>query len=200
MAETIPSTPNFVNSRFYLRNNTEIFLSQLSGQVQRRVLSGSYWMAEYTLPPMARENWAEWQAFFNKLEGRRNTFNGFDPDAKTARGVATGTPLVNGASQTGSSIITDGWTPSQTGILKAGDHISFGGELKQVDSDVNSDGSGNATITFTPDIRTSPSDNAAITVSDTTVEMILMSNDINFQIDPTGNSLPLTFTAMEVIA
>lgn len=53
-------------------------------------------------------------------------------------GVATGTPLVNGASQnvtyanaTGSnwsqSLITDGWTNSTTGILKAGDVFTIAG-------------------------------------------------------------------------
>lgn len=52
-------------------------------------------------------------------------------------GVATGTPLVNGASQevtyavggpsNSQSIITDGWTNSTTGILKAGDVVTFAG-------------------------------------------------------------------------
>jgi len=52
-------------------------------------------------------------------------------------GVATGTPLVNGASQettyavsggsNSQSINTDGWTNSTTGILKAGDVVTFAG-------------------------------------------------------------------------
>ena len=199
MPISIPSTPNFVTSRFYLKNNTQVFISSLSNQIQRRNLTGSYWMAEYSLPPMSRSNWSAWQAFFNELQGRRNTFNGFCPDSKTTQGSATGTPLVNGSSQTGNSVITDGWTVS-TAILKAGDFISFGGELKQVSSDVSSDGSGNATITFQPTIRTSPSDNAPITVNNTTCEMILLGNDINFNIGVDGVSEPLTFAAMEVIS
>ena len=199
MPISIPSTPDFVTSRFYLKNNTQVFISSLSNQIQRRNLTGSYWMAEYSLPPMSRSNWSAWQAFFNELQGRRNTFNGFCPDSKTTQGTSTGTPLVNGASQTGNSIITDGWTAS-TAILKAGDFISFGGELKQVSADVSSDGSGNATITFQPTIRTSPSDNAPITVNNTTCEMILLGNDINFNIGVDGVSEPLTFASMEVIS
>ena len=52
-------------------------------------------------------------------------------------GVATGTPLVNGASQnvtyataTGANtqtLVTDGWTNSTTGIVKAGDVITIAG-------------------------------------------------------------------------
>ena len=107
---------------------------------------------------------------------------------KHTAGVASGTPLVNGAGQSGNSIVTDGWTASISGILKKGDIITFAGvygvnpinkqstgELKQfvVTADVNSDGAGNATVPISPAIITSgnyqnvtagPADNAAITV------------------------------------
>lgn len=114
-------------------------------------------------------------------------------------GVATGTPLVNGANQnvtydtvkdTGTqSLITDGWTNSITGILKAGDVFTIAGVfavnpvtkatlpfLRQfsVVADVDSGAStGPATLTITPPIIASgaqqtvsaaPADNAAITV------------------------------------
>ncbi len=88
---------------------------------------------------------------------------------KQTKGVATGTPVSNGTNQTGSSIITNGWTISTTGILNAGDIITFAGvfevnpqsklstgALKQfvVTSAVNSDGSGNATIPVSPALVT----------------------------------------------
>ena len=199
MPINFPTPTGFVSSRFYLKNNTQLFISSLTNEVQRRNLSGSFWMAEYSLPPMARSNWSAWQAFFNQLQGRRNTFNGFCPDSKNTQGTATGTPLVNGSTQTGNSLITDGWTVS-TSILKAGDFISVGGELKQVSLDVSSDGSGNATITFQPAIRNSPSDNSSIVVSNATCPMILLSNDVNFNIGLDGVSEPLTFSSMEVIS
>ena len=84
-------------------------------------------------------------------------------------GAYGGTPLANAATaQTGASIITDGWTASVTGLLKAGDVITFAGtyeinpqtyestgRLQQfvVTADVNSDGSGNATIPISPSIN-----------------------------------------------
>ena len=114
-------------------------------------------------------------------------------------GTATGTPLVNGASQNVTydtaknswtqSLITDGWTNSVTGILKAGDVFTIAsvymvnpktkastGILQQfvVTADADSGAStGPSTLTISPPITTSgphqtvnaaPADNAAITV------------------------------------
>jgi hypothetical protein len=105
-------------------------------------------------------------------------------------GTKAGTPLVNGGSQTGASLITDGWTASSA-ILKKGDifHIAgvfsvhpetkvSTGSLQQfvVTADVSADGTGNATVAISPSIITSgatqnvsgsPADNAAITVAGT---------------------------------
>jgi hypothetical protein len=117
-------------------------------------------------------------------------------------GVATGTPLVNGGSQAvaytavkdtySQSLITDGWTNSTTGILKAGDVFTIANVfavnpvtkatlpfLRQftVLADANSGAStGPATLSISPPIITSgsqqtvsaaPADNAAITVMGT---------------------------------
>ena len=38
-----------------------------------------------------------------------------------------GTPLVNGAGQTGSTLVTDGWTASKANLLRVGDAISING-------------------------------------------------------------------------
>lgn len=76
-------------------------------------------------------------------------------------GVQGGSGTVNGANQTGSSIITNGWSNTITNLLKVGDIITFAGvhrinpltrqstgDLRQfvVTANVSSDGSGNATI------------------------------------------------------
>jgi hypothetical protein len=103
-------------------------------------------------------------------------------------GPLGGTPLVNGASQTGASLVTDGWTAAAASRLVQGDVFTIAnvfhvnpqtrqstGVLQQfvVTAAVSSDGSGNATIPISPSITTSgafqtvnasPADNAAITV------------------------------------
>lgn len=83
-------------------------------------------------------------------------------------GAYSGTPLSNGADQSGASIITDGWTPSVAGILKQGDLITSAGVFEinpityestgrlqtfTVTADVASDGAGNATIPISPPIN-----------------------------------------------
>jgi hypothetical protein len=102
-------------------------------------------------------------------------------------GTKAGTPLVNGASQTGASLVTDGWTASSA-VLKKGDVFTIAGVFKVhpeskastgipqqfvVTADVTADGVGNATLPISPSIATtgagqnvtgSPADNAAISV------------------------------------
>lgn len=88
-------------------------------------------------------------------------------------GPQGGTPVVNGAGQTGSSIITNGWTAAAAKRLSKNDVITFAGvfavnpqtrqstgTLRQwvVTADVLSDGAGNATIPIV-----GPSGNGLIT-------------------------------------
>jgi hypothetical protein len=79
-----------------------------------------------------------------------------------------GTPIVQGASQTGSSLVTDGWPVSAT-VMQAGDFFSLGSgadiRLYQVSADAVSNGSGVATLTFHPPLRSSPADDAALNVT-----------------------------------
>lgn len=111
------------------------------------------------------------------------------------KGTATGTPLSNGATQTGASIVTDGWTASITGIVKKGDVITFAGvyavnpiskastgSLKQfvVTADANSDGTGNATISISPSITTSGAyQNASTSVADNSAITVVGSHAAN---------------------
>ena len=84
-------------------------------------------------------------------------------------GAHGGTPLADGVTaQTGASILTNGWTASVTGLLKAGDVITFAGVYEinpqnyastgrlqhfVVTADVNSTAGGAATIAISPSIN-----------------------------------------------
>lgn len=106
-----------------------------------------------------------------------------------AYGPRGGTPAVNGASQTGTSLITDGWTAAAATRVAVGDVFTIAnvlavnpvnkastGQLRQfvvaAGSTVASDAGGNLTLTITPAITTSgayqtvnagPADNALLT-------------------------------------
>jgi hypothetical protein len=84
-------------------------------------------------------------------------------------GLGGGTPLVNGANQLGSNLIIDGASNTITNWLRQGDLIQVVGcaVIFDVTADVNTDGSGNATIPISPPIfeGRSPADNAAVTIA-----------------------------------
>ena len=70
-------------------------------------------------------------------------------------------------------------------------------ELKMVTADETSDGSGNLTINFEPALRSSPSNNAALTISSCTAVMMLV-DDNQTQWDQTSiENYGLTFSGIE---
>lgn len=176
--------------------------SPFTGQQQVYKHQGQWWEMEVTLPPMKRADAEQVAAFLVKLNGRFGTFTFGDPLNTAPRGVGTGTPLVNGAGQTGTDLVTDGWTPNTTGILRAGDWIQLGtgssSRLHKVLDDVNSNGSGNATLTLFPDLRTSPADNAAITVSSPKGLWRLAANEVDYSIDE-ASIYGMTFACVEAL-
>jgi hypothetical protein len=203
-AINMPSYPGFTSSRFGLETNSQVFTSPLTKATQRLLLGGARWTATFSLPAMNRTQAAAWKAFFDLLEGQVNTFNAYDPDCTTPRssptGASLGTPLVQGASQTGSSLVTDGWNNSIT-TLKAGDYFVVNSELKRVTADATSDGSGVSTISFKPALRASPADNAPLTIFNPTCTMIL-ADDLQgiWECNHRGIYQPKTFTAIEVFS
>jgi len=197
----LPFPAGFTTSRFGLETNTQTFTSPLTKATQRMVLGGARWTWTFSLPAMKRDMAARWKAFIDQLEGQGNTFNAYDPDCIAPRGVATGSPLAKGGSQTGSSLTIDGCTANVTGWLMAGDYFAVNGELKRLTQDANTNGSGEATLYFKPALRNSPADNAPLTVQKPTCTMIL-ADDLQgmWECNAQGVYQPKTFTAFEVFS
>ena len=195
---SMPTTIYPSRARFGLVTNTRSFVSPLSGAVQTTALSGARWSAQYSYPPMTHAQAGEFQAFLISLQGSENRFNAWDPlhKIKGNRGTPTGTPLVDGASQTGSTLTTDGWSAS-TLVLKKGDYFVVNNELKMVIADETSDGSGDLTINFEPALRSSPSENAALTISSCTAVMMLVDDNQTMWDQSNIESYGLTFTGIE---
>ncbi len=199
---SLPTTSGIMRVRLVANDVVGVSQSPFTAVQQVYRYTGQFWEADITLPPMKRADAEYWISFLLKLNGPFGTFLMGDPNGATPRGIATGTPLVNGAGQTGNELVTDGWTTSQTGILKAGDYIQLGtgatSRLYKVLDDVNSDGSGNATLTVWPDLRSAPADNAAITVSNTKSVFRLTSAQASWDINE-ATIYGLTFGAREAL-
>ncbi len=146
-----------------LVNSTEIFRSGLTAGIQTSDQGADIWRAQMSFRQSGDAR-AELMGFLAKLRGSTHRVI-IRPYDEPRVGVRTGTPVVNGASQTGYQLVTDGWTPGTTRILARGDYISFNDELHIVADDVNSDGGGAATINIEPYIRVSPANNDAIEVT-----------------------------------
>lgn len=157
---TFPSSPKPQTMAWRLVQPAQQNVSTWTGA--RKVLPSGrgWWECSITLPPIVGDGTVNaWRAFFGAAQGATNDFQ--VPVSPIAQSTATATPRVNGGSQTGRSLVTDGWPPSTT-VLSGGQFVTINNQLLQLTSNVTSDASGNATISFAPAIRTSPADNTVI--------------------------------------
>ena len=119
-------------------------------------------MVKVKLPAMTAADARNWIAFFAHLNGPERTFFLSDTVGQNPS-LSRGTPVVNGASQTGRSLVYDGGAASST-VVAAGEWVSIGNRLHQAVETSTADGSGDGTMKLWPEIQTSPPDNAPIEV------------------------------------
>ena len=157
---TYPSTPKPSGMSWRLVMPSQTNVSEWTGRRQTIASGRGWWECQITLPPIVGTTSVNtWRSFIAKARGRANDFQ--IPVDPTAQSASTATPLVNGASQTGRTLATDGW-PVSTTVLVAGQYVTINNQLLQLTENITSNGSGVATLTFEPPIRVSPADNAAI--------------------------------------
>lgn len=136
--------------------------SAFTGSRQVQDWGGEWWLYDIEMALMQGRNGQRLSAFLAQLGGPRGAFLFTDPSIRNT--VIGATPLVNGAGQSGNSLVTDGW--GATG-LKAGDFFSLGTDsatrLYQVTTDVTPV-AGAATVQFVPRLRSVPADNAPMAV------------------------------------
>lgn len=147
---------------FGLQSNTTTFASELNATVQHAALPGDKWTFSITFSNRDQNEGRILKAFLSSLQGSAGRFTMSPPDLNN-QGVGV-SGLVNGGGQTGSQVVTDGW-PNNAPILKIGDYIQIGTELKMVTADATSNGTGQATINFTPPLRKATVNNAVVNAS-----------------------------------
>lgn len=171
---------------------------------QAHEYAGKMWQADVTLPAMARSDAEQWVAWLVSLKGQLGTFYLGDPIASTPLGSArdTDTILVDGAVSSGNTISIDDAPTSQTNYLKAGDYLQIGSgtsrQLFKVLANVDTDGTGSATIDVWPNVRTSIADNATVTVESTQGVFRLASNETSWSVNE-ASIYGITFGAVEAV-
>jgi hypothetical protein len=194
MSVTLPTTPSpksltprLITARAELR-------SAFGGSTQRINRLGSRWAFDVELPAMTAKNALAWSDLLTEAD--TCILNLPEPGIKIG---ASGTPLVNGASQTGASLITDGWTPRYYIPKGKWFSVSVGSllYLYQTMAAVTADSAGAATLSIRPLLRASPADNAALKINPAKVEGFVSLSDGAMSISVARLVEGLSFTIEE---
>ena len=194
---TTYSFPSIVPSAqtFELVTNTRTYRSPLTNAVQTVGRRGSLWRASLQFNNLSGDDRAAMQAFVTKLNGQEHRFTLHD-HAFTRRGTGGGMLRVNGANQSGASLVCDNATASVTNYLREGDYVSFNNELHMVTADCNSDSSGNVTLSIAPPIRKSPADNTEVDYTSPVSGVFMLASEASWQTRP-GIFSSFTIEAVE---
>jgi hypothetical protein len=181
-------------------NTIGVLESPFSYVQQVQDFAGDRWEADVILTPMKRADAEQWNAKLLALRGRYGTFVLGDFVNTSPRGTWSGTPLVNGASQTGETLAIDGVSVGATAL--AGDWFQLGSgstsRLYKVLQDATANGSGQMTLDIWPQLRTSPANNDALTLSSPKGLWRLASNTREWSIE-TAQIYGLRFSAIEAL-
>ncbi len=184
-----PTTLTPSASTWTLVENTRRFSSPLTNATQTVARKGTMWRVDLVFANLAETDRGALQGFMAKLQGQVNRVRLKD-HAFTRQGAGGGTPLIKGASQTGSSVIIDG-AGTVSDYLKAGDLLAWDKEssvatdnpqLHICTADVSSSG-GDVTVTISPPLRNSPPDNAPVNITNPEGVFMLAT-------DPSWNNRP----------
>lgn len=135
---------------------------------QDYVWGADRWLATISWAPMGRTDADDAEGFMAAMRGREGSVLIGDPSRSSVLGTWLGqSPLVNGGSQTGYTLLIDGVTPTTTTGAK-GDYIQLGSgatqRLYRLTQAFTANGSGQATLDIWPRLRESPADNAPLTL------------------------------------
>ena len=178
MSGTFPSSPAPSSVTISSNQNTIVSITS-SGRRQARQIDGQRFRLTAKFPVMSRTEFAPILAFIVKQRSQVESFQFVPPTLDDALGVASGVISVNGAINAGvTSVAIDGMANSTNGVFKAGDFFRFTGQTKvyMVMADVNSNGSGQGTLTFEPPLRSNVADNA-----------VLIYSNVDFTVGLTGD-------------
>jgi hypothetical protein len=176
---TFPSSPGFSAAGFKMNAPSKKTTTQ-SGRITRIATATTIWTGTLVFPTMDILEFRPIQAFIALTQGALNEFDIVIPNVSLStspnRDVAVCT--VDGAHSLGDTTIQIDTNIYSDNVMKAGDVVRFAGHTKvyMATTDINTDGSGNATLNIQPALIETLSNNEAMTTHNTPFRMIL-SND-----------------------
>jgi hypothetical protein len=148
---------------------------------------------------MARAAFMQLYSFLLAQRGQTETFTCTLPGYTAPLGSWLGTPAVNGAGQTGTTVALSGFTASQIGVVKAGDLLQFSGGTKvyMATADADSNGSGQVSLSIQPALVASPASGALVTVRNVAFTVAMTADNLDMALSP-GLLTPLSVSMIEV--
>lgn len=190
-ADLVPS-----KATWGLQSNTEAFTSPLNRAVQTLERPGARWKVTLEFPPRKDLDVGKLEAFLASLGGMAGRFTLW-PHGRP--GSSAYGPIVYGSMSNFKLLPSNNW-PANTLVLRAGDYLEVGGELKMVTADVTSDSSGIASVPVAPAFRKAPANNAAITLNKPRTTMMLSTDEYSVAVMPGRISDTVVISAVEVFS
>lgn len=150
-----------------LKSNTTAKRSVFTRAAQTITRPGTHWQIDAQWSNLWEGSRADLVGFFARLNGRehRVSLPVFNYTTVSRRGTYQGSPVVDGASQTGATLDIRGATATVTDWARAGDYIQVGNQLFMVTADTDTNGAGEASLPIIPKIRSSFIDGLAVEVT-----------------------------------
>lgn len=173
MTTTITNFPTLTRSpsgaEFRLIGNTQAHRSPLDGTTQTIEMPGAQWEVTLTWTSLEETDWRRMAAFLALMQGRSGRCYLSPTMWAPRRSSNAGTPLIDGALQTGTTLNTKGWVTGSECLL-AGDWLSYTDtsdriRLHQVSFNADADGDGKSAVKIMPPIRRAGADEAAVNVT-----------------------------------
>ncbi|MGO4917539.1 hypothetical protein [Pseudogemmobacter sp. W21_MBD1_M6] len=140
--------------------------SSFTGTQQVQDWGGEWWEYSFEMAMTKGHDGRRLSAFLTALGGMRGRF--LLPDPSIAQPDMTASPVVVGAGQSGTMLLTGGWAATAPALL-CGDFFSLGSDentrLYQVTADATADVAGLATLSFVPRLRSAPLSGAVLDVA-----------------------------------
>lgn len=134
---------------------------------QELLRKGSRYALTFQMPPMKYITSMDWDDLM--AEGDSVLMRVFQPGFETG---SPGTPRVNGAGQSGMSLVLDGLTPAY--VIRKGQFLSVvtSGRrfLYRAKANATANGDGQATVSLRTMLRTPPSDNDVVEIAQPMIE------------------------------
>ena len=152
-----------------------------SGVRQSRLIGGHLWVIQLSTNPMLKSEFNPLYAFMMRQKGAHESFT-IELPGHEALGAINGTPTWTSTTDD-NTIVTSGWANSIADQVKEGDLFTIAGSIKvyMVTADASSDGSGNATLSFYPALRDTPSASAALTFANVNFTVSLDRKTIGYR-------------------